>query len=70
MLNSYRIAGSTFDFKRVITEKELHVIRSLRTVAIRKNSNSIHSEEEVMSTADIDTLLNFLSNAETTHFLR
>ena len=39
MLGEFKVGGYVHGFKRFIAEKELEVIRRLRTVAIRKNDN-------------------------------
>ena len=64
MLDSFKVAGKIHHFSRVIAGKELQAVRRLRSGALRKNNNDIHSNEEVMSLEDIDTLADFIESQE------
>jgi hypothetical protein len=64
MLSEFMVGGYVHEFKRIITVKEMEVIRRLREVAIRKKNNEIQSNEEVISEEDVETLTDFLSSRD------
>lgn len=64
MLSSFKLAGKIHHFTRVIAGKELEAVKRLRSGALRKNTNDIHSDDEIMTEEDIDILAHFIENQE------
>lgn len=70
MLSEFRVGGFLHKFKRILTAKDLEIIRRLRAVTIRKRNKDVHSEDEIMTLEEVEVLDTFLSGKRTEVYKR